>query len=79
MKSIDLVHRYDEEHGIRDAFKIELEKVSIEIKISSNGLQNWHLFFIQKFGHLGLQFAKGGQISIDCFPTGIFSKCWFQR
>ena len=26
--------------------------------------------FIQKFGHLGLQFAKGGQISIDCFPTG---------
>merc|ERR1719471_255809 len=41
--------RYDEEHGIRDAFKIELEK---------------------KFGHLGLQFAKGGQISIDCFPTG---------
>merc|ERR1712029_10862 len=41
--------RYDEEHGIRDAFKIELEK---------------------KFGHLGLQFAKGGQISIDCLPTG---------
>jgi len=41
--------RYDEEHGIRDAFKAELEK---------------------KFGHLGLQFAKGGQISIDCFPTG---------
>jgi len=59
--------RYDEEHGIRDAFKIELEKVSIEIEIE---LQNWHLFFIQKFGHLGLQFAKGGQISIDCFPTG---------
>ena len=26
---------------------------------------------IQKFGHLGLQFAKGGQISIDCFPTGL--------
>merc|ERR1712013_123251 len=25
--------RYDEEHGIRDAFKIELEKVSIEIEI----------------------------------------------
>merc|ERR1719244_310368 len=41
--------RYDEEHGVRDAFKTELEK---------------------KFGHLGLQFAKGGQISIDCFPTG---------
>ena len=73
MKSFDLIHRYDEEHGIRDAFKIELEKVSIEIEISSNGLQYWHLFFIQKFGHLGLQFAKGGQISIDCFPTGIFS------
>merc|ERR1719509_402197 len=24
----------------------------------------------QRFGHLGLQFAKGGQISIDCFPKG---------
>ena len=31
----------------------------------------WSLIVcIQKFGHLGLQFAKGGQISIDCFPTG---------
>ena len=28
------------------------------------------IVWIQKFGHLGLQFAKGGQISIDCFPTG---------
>jgi len=24
----------------------------------------------KNFGHLGLQFAMGGQISIDCFPTG---------
>ena len=40
MKSFDLIHRYDEEHGIRDAFKIELEKVSIEVEISSNGQQN---------------------------------------
>lgn len=24
----------------------------------------------EKFCHLGLQFALGGQISIDCFPTG---------
>jgi len=24
----------------------------------------------KKFGHLGLQFALGGQISIDCFPSG---------
>ena len=40
LKSIGLIHRYDEEHGIRDAFKIELEKVSIEIEISRNGLQN---------------------------------------
>jgi len=41
--------RYDKEHGVRQAFKVELEK---------------------RFGHLGLQFALGGQISIDCFPTG---------
>jgi len=41
--------KFDEEHGIRDTFKAELEK---------------------RFGHLGLQFAKGGQISIDCFPKG---------
>merc|ERR1712080_10822 len=41
--------KFDEEHGVRRAFKAELEK---------------------RFSHLGLQFALGGQISIDCFPTG---------
>ena len=67
--------RFDEEHGIRDAFKAELEKVRIRpgICTQSNGHEDLKIHLIvriQKFGHLGLQFAKGGQISIDCFPTG---------
>jgi phosphomannomutase len=45
----DEFFQYDNEHGVRNRFRVALE---------------------ERFAQYGLQFAIGGQISIDCFPRG---------
>ena len=62
--------KFDQENNVRLKFKEALEKEFGELgkvsRLSARGGTNLNLIYSCS----GLQFAMGGQISIDCFPKG---------
>ena len=62
--------KFDQENNVRLKFKEALEKEFGELgkvsRLSARGGRNLNLIYSCS----GLQFAMGGQISIDCFPKG---------